>query len=290
MMSTNPDRPDPGSRIPDPGKLPSVWLQELTWEEVAAYLRERDSILVPFGTTEQHGPAGPLGLDSYVAIALAEDAARKAGVLSAPPVWYGDSSHHLAFAGTVSLRTETLIAVVYDIVRSLARHGFKRILLINGHKWTNLAALTSAARNIREFDLPGVRTAVADPMYLARGIAGKLKHAPEHHAGALEVSHVLYKFPHTIRPEKFSDAACDFDGLLGPFGTTDLFGSGGRDTVDQPWTSREQRQHAPTGQFSSNRAASRDTGKQYHEYMVERLVEFLAWWQTQNTVVDEELP
>ena len=47
------------------------------------YLRTRDTILVPFGTTEQHGPAGPLGLDAYVAIALAEDAARKAGVLAA---------------------------------------------------------------------------------------------------------------------------------------------------------------------------------------------------------------
>jgi len=261
--------------------LPSVWLQELTWEEAAAYLRERDTILVPCGTTEQHGPAGPLGLDSYVAIALAEDAARKAGVLTAPPIWYGDSSHHLGFAGTISLRTETLMQIVQDVVRSLARHGFKHILFINGHKWTNLAALTSAARNVREFDVPGVRTAVADPMYLARGIAGRLKHANEHHAGELEISHVLYKCPHTIRTEKLSDAACDFDRLVGPFGTPDLFGGGGRDSVDQPWTSGEQKQHAPTGQFSSNRAASAEIGKQYHDYMVERLVEFLTWWQRQ---------
>jgi len=262
--------------------LPSVWLHELTWEEVATYLRTRDTILVPFGTTEQHGPAGPLGLDGYVAIALAEDAARKAGVLAAPPLWYGDSSHHLGFPGTISLRTETLMQVVYDVVRSLARHGFRRILLINGHKWTNLAALTSAARNIREFELPGVWTAVADPMYLARGIATAIKHANEHHAGELEVSHVLYKFPHTIRTGKLSDAACDFDRLLGPFGTSDLFATGGRDTIDQPWTSSEQRCAAPTGQFSSNRAASAETGKQYHDYMVERLVEFLAWWQSHD--------
>ena len=165
--------------------LPSVWLHELTWEEVASYLQGRDTIIVPFGTTEQHGPAGPLGLDGYVAIGLAEDAARKAGVLVAPPVWYGDSSHHLGFPGTISLRTETLMQIVYDVVRSLARHGFKRILLVNGHKWTNLPALTSAARNIREFELPGVRTAVADPMYLARGIARTIKESNEHHAGEL---------------------------------------------------------------------------------------------------------
>ena len=285
-----PASPDPGARTSGGAHQPSVWLQELTWEDVAAYLRARDTILIPFGTTEQHGPAGPLGLDSYVAIALAEDAAKKAGVLAAPPVWYGDSSHHLGFAGTISLRTETLIELVYDIIRSLSRHGFRRMLLINGHKWTNLAALTSAARNIREFELPGIRTAVADPMYLARGIAGGLKHANEHHAGELEISHVLYKFPHTIRTAKLSDAACDFDRLVGPFGTSDLFGSGVRDTVDQPWTSREQKQHASTGQFSSNRQASPETGRQYHDYMVDRLVAFLEWWQTQDTAAGEELP
>src|SRR6185503_19975048 len=198
----------------DFANLPSVWLHELTWEEVASYLRRRDTIIVPFGTTEQHGPAGSLGLDGYVAIGLAEDAAKKAGVLSAPPVWYGDSSHHLGFPGTISLRTETLIQVVYDMVRSLARHGFKRILMVNGHKMTNLAALTSAARNIREFELPGVLTAVADPMYLARGIARSIKDTNEHHAGELEVSQVLYKFPDSIRTHKFSEAACDFDEAL----------------------------------------------------------------------------
>jgi creatinine amidohydrolase len=257
---------------------PSVWLHELTWEEVADYLRERDTILVPFGTTEQHGPAGPLGLDGYVAIGLAEDAARQAGVLAAPPVWYGDSSHHLGFPGTISLRTETLMQIVYDIVRSLARHGFKRILLINGHKMTNLSALSSAARNIREFELPGVLVAVADPMYLARGIARVIKDANEHHAGELEVSQTLYKFPHTVRTEKFSEAHCDFDAVFGKFGNGDLFG-GGHDTIEQPWTSHEQRQIAPTGQFSSNLAASAEKGQQYHDYMVGRLVEFLGWWQ-----------
>ena len=265
----------------DKPKTRSVWLQELTWEDVRDYLKHDDRILIPCGTTEQHGPAGPLGLDGYVAIGLAEDAARKGGVLTAPPLWYGDSSHHLGFEGTISLRTETVIQIVYDMVRSLAKHGFRKILLINGHKMTNLAALTSAARNIREFELPDVLVAVADPMYMARGIARKIKEANEHHAGELEVSQVYYKFPHTIKPGKFSDAHCDFAGVFGPYGNSDLFGGGG-DYIDQPWTSSEQRAMAPTGQFSSNVAASQEKGKQYHEYMVDRLVEFLNWWKEQN--------
>lgn len=274
-----------------PGNMsrPSVWLHELTWEEVASYLRGRDTIIVPFGTTEQHGPAGPLGLDTYVAIGLAEDAAKRAGVLVAPPVWYGDSSHHLGFPGTISVKTETLMQIVYDIVRSLARHGFKRILMVNGHKWTNLAALTSAARNIREFELPGVLTAVADPMFLARGIAATIKSTNEHHAGELEVSHVLYKFPHTIRTGKLSDAACDFGQMLGPFATADLFG-GGHDSIEQPWTSWDQKRIAPTGQFSSNSAASAEKGKAYHDYMVDRLVEFLDWWQAYKGPLGQPAP
>ena len=258
----------------------SIWLNELTWEDVRDYLKDKDIIIVPCGATEQHGPAGPLGLDGYVAIALAEDAARQAEVLSAPPLWYGDSSHHLSFPGTISLRTQTLIQVVSDIISSLAKHGFRKILLLNGHKITNLAALTAAARNIREYQLPGVLTAVADPTYLARGIASQIKETNEHHAGELEISQTYYKFPHTIKVEKLSDAQCDFAEVFGPFGNDDLFGTGNRDFIEQPWTSGEQRQIAPTGQFSSNLGASKEKGKKYHDYMVDRLTEFLRWWET----------
>src|SRR5438046_2946499 len=69
---------------------PSVWLHELTWEDVDAYLQTDDIVIWPIGATEQHGPAGPLGVDSFVANALAEDAAKETGVLCVPPLWYGD--------------------------------------------------------------------------------------------------------------------------------------------------------------------------------------------------------
>lgn len=78
-------------------QLGSVWLQELTWEDVAAYLEDSDIIICPVGSTEEHGPAGPLGLDCLIAIALAEDVARATGTLCTPPLWFGDSPHHLGF-------------------------------------------------------------------------------------------------------------------------------------------------------------------------------------------------
>lgn len=96
-----------------------VWLQSLTWEEVAQKTREsKNTIILPVGSTEQHGTHLPVGTDTMVAIALAESAARKAEVLVAPPLWFGWSPHHMVLPGTITIRPEILIEVVYDVVKS----------------------------------------------------------------------------------------------------------------------------------------------------------------------------
>ncbi len=257
------------------GKLRSVWLQELTWEDVAEYLKTDDIILFPIGSTEEHGPAGPLGVDSYAAIALAEDAAKEAGVLTTPPLWFGDSPHHLDFPGSISLRTETLVEVAKDVIRSLARHGFKKIILINGHKGTNIAGLTTACRSLHQYELPHVLLALADPMYLAKGVA-HIKEAVEHHAGELEISHVWYKYPHLIKKEKLTKEQVNLEPILSPFVHKDLLGKGG-DSIDVFWNSREQKKFTPSGSFSDSSKASPEKGKEYHEYMVKNLVRFIEW-------------
>mgnify|MGYP001362139858 CR=1 FL=1 len=256
--------------------LPSVWLNELTWPEVELYLKTNDICIVPVGSTEQHGPAGPLGLDAYVAISLAEDTAKQAGVLTTPPLWFSDASHHMAFPGTISLRTETLMEVIKDIGRSLARHGFRKIIFINGHKGTNLPALSTAVRALHERELPEVLFAVADPLHLARSAAGKIKETREHHAGELEMSHVYYKFPDLIRMDRLTHEEVDWQQLLGDFGVPDLFGPAG-DTVEIVWSSAEQRRFTPTGSFSPSQHVSAEKGRLYHEHMVKRLVELCRW-------------
>jgi len=254
----------------------SVWLQEKTWKDVEGHVKKNDIIIVPVGSTEEPGLAGPLGLDSYVSISLAEDAGMQTGTLVAPPLWYGDSSHHLGFPGTISLSTKTLMAVIGDMSRSLAGGGFRKILFINGHKSANLPALLSATKELHENELPNVFFAVADPMKIARGIAGKLKSAREHHAGEREISQVWYKYPHLIKTEFLKDEHVPFSKLFSGFFHGDLFGAAG-DTIDIPWNSREQREFAPTGSLSDSSDASPDKGRQYHEYMVAVLVRFIAW-------------
>lgn len=255
--------------------LRSVWIQELTWEDVASYLETEDIVICPVGSTEQHGPAGPLGVDTYAAIALAEDTARETHVLVAPPLWFGDSPHHLDFPGTISLRPETLVAVVKDVVRSLARNGFKKFILINGHKGANLAALRAACRSLHQEELPQVLLSLVDPMYLAKGIA-HIKEATEHHAGELEISHVWYKHPHLIKPERLTSKQVDLQAVFSPFVHADLLGGGG-DTIEIFSNSTEQKVFAPDGSYSDSSKASPEKGRKYHEYMVQNLVRFIGW-------------
>jgi len=108
-------------------------LAEMTWRQVADYLERDDRIILPVGSTEQHGPRAVLGTDFLAPAGIAARAARESGVLAAPALPYGMALHHMAFPGTISLRPSTLLRVLYDVLASLFQHGFRRILLLNGH-------------------------------------------------------------------------------------------------------------------------------------------------------------
>ncbi|MBI2337687.1 creatininase family protein [Candidatus Daviesbacteria bacterium] len=265
-------------------KITSIWIQELTWEEVAEYLKKNDIVIIPTGSTEEHGPAGPLGVDTYAAIALAEDAAKKTGVLVTPPVWFGDSSHHGGFAGTISLRPQTLIAVISDMARSLARAGFKKIIIINGHKAANLPALLTAVKELHEYELPDIFFAVIDPWKIARKISSELKETNEHHSGELEISHVWYKYPHLIKRKKLTKNKINFRKIFGKYSNDDLFGPA-EEIIDMPWNSFEQKAFAPSGSFSASVKASPKKGKIYHDYMVNIIVDYIKWLKTYKGVI-----
>lgn len=125
----------------------SAPLAERAWPEVAS-VAASSALVVPLGSTEQHGPHLPLGTDTTVAVAVAEGlaAARGDSVVVAPAMPYGASGEHAGFAGTLSMGTAALELVLVELVRSA--DAFDGVVLVSGHGG-NAEAVTSAVRLLR---------------------------------------------------------------------------------------------------------------------------------------------
>ena len=103
------------------------------WTDVEAYLERHRGIIIPIGSTEQHGPNGLMGTDAVCAEHIASEAGEKLDLLVAPTISVGMAVHHLAFPGSISLQPTTLIRVIIDIVNSLHKNGFEQFFFVNGH-------------------------------------------------------------------------------------------------------------------------------------------------------------
>ncbi len=122
-------------------------LQLCTWQEVEKHLADSTGIILPIGSTEQHGPNGLIGTDALCAEVIAREVGDRENAMVAPTIAVGMAQHHMGFAGSMTLRPSTLIALLRDMVQSLARHGFTRFYFINGHGG-NVATVTAAFSEI----------------------------------------------------------------------------------------------------------------------------------------------
>jgi creatinine amidohydrolase len=180
-----------------------------TWAEVERYLGTSKGIIMPIGSTEQHGPNGLIGTDAITAEVVARGVGEAAGALVAPTIAVGMAQHHLAFKGSMSLRPTTLIAVIRDYVESLAVHGFERFFFINGHGG-NVATTTAAFSELyagTSFGQAGNRGAIKCVLknwYETQGvkaISRELYGDQEgSHATPSEVSLTWYAYPEAARP------------------------------------------------------------------------------------------
>src|ERR1044072_2057106 len=107
-------------------------IAEMNWVMVEEYLRRYDRCVLPLGSTEQHAYLS-LAVDSVLAERLAVESAEPLGVPVFPVLAYGITPYFRAFPGTVTLRVQTHLSVVRDILDSICEQGFKRILIVNGH-------------------------------------------------------------------------------------------------------------------------------------------------------------
>jgi creatinine amidohydrolase len=244
-----------------------VQLQLKTWQFVEDYLRSRTGIIIPIGSTEQHGPTGLIGTDALTAEMIGRGVGEKVGALVAPTIAVGMAQHHLGFAGSMTLRPSTLIAVVRDNIVSLARHGFRRFYFVNGHGG-NIATVNAAFSEIyAEASLAGsgnrpdikcrLRNWWEAPAVkqLSRELYGN---AEGSHATPSEVSLTWHAYPQAVRP-------MTLDPPVAPTG----------DFADAD----DYRRNFPDGRIGSNPGlATAEAGQRFLSAAVEYLaVDYRAW-------------
>jgi creatinine amidohydrolase len=137
-------------------KPATVFLGEMTNPEVEAFLKTHDTVIVPTGATEQHGPHGPLATDVIIPNEIARRVAPTIGAVVAPPLAYTLSYPHVGFTGLVHIRIPTFMALIEDLCASFAASGFKRIVFLNGH-YDNTYAIAYACANAAERMPKGVK-------------------------------------------------------------------------------------------------------------------------------------
>jgi creatinine amidohydrolase len=186
-------------------KIDEILYASKTREEIMAWAQRGTVVIVPIGSTEQHGGHLPIDTDCRTVTFVSQQAARLAEdvpVLVAPLIPYGVSPHHMMYGATLTLRVETTLHVLRDICESLVAHGFDRILILSGHGG-NRGTIDAAAQEMcHQLKRPIYGTCWFD---LAEAIK-TIREGPQPnigHSGEMETSILLAFHPETVRRDKF---------------------------------------------------------------------------------------
>ena len=233
-------------------------LQHATWIEAEAYLKRSNGIIMPIGSTEQHGPNGLIGTDALCAEVIARGVGEAADAFVGPTIGVGMAVHHMNFAGSMTLRPSTLIQVIHDYALSLARHGFRRFFFLNGHGG-NIATVNAAFYEVYAAAESVLGRGAAEPLRCklvnwwdspqAASLARELFGADEgSHATASEVSVTQWAFPETIKRAVLDPPRAPAGSFFGP---------------------ADFRTRYPDGRIGSNPGlASPEKGKRLHDAAV----------------------
>jgi len=196
-------------------------MADLTVVDVKAYLETKDTVLIPMASMEQHGPHLPLYTDTITAIEVSSRVAEHIAVLHTPPIWMGYSPQHMhepgQGRGTITLRSSTLLNVIYDVARSLIHHGFNRLIFINGHG-SNIKVVDPILRKLR-YETGALISFVKPYMENYVGLMeGLLENPPEEtpgwHASELETSQDLAHNPDIVRMDRAEFTKAHIPGFL----------------------------------------------------------------------------
>ena len=233
-----------------------------TWPEIEAYLRTSFGIILPIGSTEQHGPTGLIGTDAICAEVIAKGVGETTGALVGPTLNVGMALHHTAFPGSMALRPSTLILVIRDYVVSLVRAGFRQFFWINGHGGnvaTLKAAFAETYATVADLQIPEadrVKCKVNN-WYMNRSVYQLAKELygdrEGSHATPSEVALTQFVYPEAIKQAELSPEVASGYPI---YGAADF------------------RRHYPDGRMGSDPAlATPDHGRQLYEQAVQDIAE-----------------
>lgn len=239
--------------------------QALRRVDIARLAREDATVVIPTGSVEQHGDHLPLDTDSFTAQTVALLAAERvrSPIVVAPTVWWGVSGYWMGFPGTIAISPSLLESLLVEVVSAIAVHGFRRVLLLNGHAG-NTGALQGAC--VRS-QAAGVRICAAHYWSFAGDALASLSTVDAGrigHAGEIETSLQLHLRPERVGPLPADGTATRMPRSALPAAFADVM-------IAAPDPSAE----SPTGVYGDPSAATAELGAATLDRIVERLVEFL---------------
>ena len=178
------------------------YLPHMTVPEVNDFLTRSDMVIIPIGALEQHGYHLPIGTDFINGVEQCKLIAQQRDVLVAPVLMAGQSPYHMGFAGTITLKAETIIQVHLEAVESLIRHGFKRFIILNAHSG-NTAVSTLLVDQINQ-TTPGIAVLFEQAIapFRERTTGPSRPAAFDRHGGTGETSSSLYHMPTLVQLDK----------------------------------------------------------------------------------------
>ncbi|MBW6509704.1 MAG: creatininase family protein [Desulfuromonadales bacterium] len=230
-------------------------IEEMTMVEFGAGLKTTRTVIVPFGSTEQHGSHLPLDTDTLQAIDIARVAATRRPLFIAPPVHYGVCRSTAQHPGTIGISTGTLKMLVLDLVSSLYAQGLRYVILLSGHAGTtHMATLVDAGEELLN-RFTDIQIAVIKEYDLALKVAQGLLETPgDSHAGEIETSRLLHSHPLLVKGTSPAEYPSFPPGIL----------------------VRDKQKYWPGGIWGDPTKASAVKGKLLQQHMADRLCEMIV--------------
>ena len=254
--------------------MTSVWLHERSWEGVLENLKTNDIVLMPIGSVENHGVHSALSTDACWAMAAAEGVAKATGTICSPPIYAAYSRGHMAYPGSLNIRPEILSEYIVDIARSLMFHGYKKFVLFNGHRVSNLAPILCAVSKIHH--TYGAYAGCIDCGLMPYTKVKELFPEPKgsEHAGDCETSMMLAYRPDLVDMSKSGNQPpCPNGAELEEFMTDAPMLFAPKDENHEASMEKERGEFNHGTHMATSKLATTEKGKEVLDYLIKRSIQ-----------------